>query len=94
LRQLPPELQRAILDFADLRAGDVRKQVAEELTSCKQEMEDLAEANEQLTSVIDDLREQLMRTMAGKSNLRGCSSNSRRSYQEHVTKRIGAVGNL
>lgn len=71
LRQLPPELQRAVLNFADHYAGDARKQIAEELISCKQDMDDLAEANEQLTSMIDDLRDQIMRTMAEKSNLEG-----------------------
>jgi chromosome segregation ATPase len=71
LRQLPPELQYAILDFADHQANDVRLQIADELMRCKREMDDLAEANEQLTTMIDDLREQLIRAMSEKANIEG-----------------------
>jgi len=59
LRQLPPELQHAILVFADQQAEIARRQLAEELIGCKQEMRDLAEDSEQLTATIEDLREQL-----------------------------------
>lgn len=71
LRQLPPELQYAILDFADHQANDVRQQIADQLMQCKREMDDLAEANEQLTTMIDDLREQLVRVMSEKANIEG-----------------------
>jgi len=71
LRQLPPELQHAILDFADRQASGGRQQIADELMQCKGEMEDLAEANEQLTTMIDDLREQLVRAMSDKANIEG-----------------------
>jgi chromosome segregation ATPase len=71
LRQLPPELQHAILDFADRQASGGRQQIADELMQCKREMEDLAEANEQLTTMIDDLRKQLVRAMSEKANIEG-----------------------
>ncbi|WP_440964032.1 DNA-binding protein [Massilia sp. GER05] len=71
LRQLPPEVQYAILDFADHQANDVRQQIADELMQCKREMDDLAEANEQLTVMIDDLREQIVRAMSDKANIEG-----------------------
>ena len=71
LRQLPPDLQYAILDFADHQANDVRQQIADQLMQCKREMDDLAEANEQLTTMIDDLREQLVRVMSDKANIEG-----------------------
>jgi len=71
LRQLPPELQRAILGFADHQTDVARRQVAEELISCKQEMNDLAEDNQQLVATIEDLREQVMRATGDRATVEG-----------------------
>ena len=71
LRQLPPELQHAILAFADQQADVARRQVAEELINCKQEVSDLAEDSEQLAATIEDLREQLARAMSDRATVEG-----------------------
>ena len=71
LRQLPPELQHAILVFADHQADVARKQVAEELINCKQEVNDLAEDSEKLAAAIEDLREQLARAMSDRATIEG-----------------------
>jgi chromosome segregation ATPase len=71
LRQLPPELQHAVLVFADRQADVARRQVAEELISCRREMGDLAEDNEQLTATIEDLREQLVGARSDRATVEG-----------------------
>jgi len=71
LRQLPPELQHAILVFADHQADVARRQVAEELISCRREIGDLAEHNEQLMATIEDLREQLVRVTSDRATVEG-----------------------
>lgn len=71
LRQLPPELQHAILVFADHQADVARRQVAEELINCMQEVSDLAQDSEQLAATIEDLREQLARAMSGRASVEG-----------------------
>jgi chromosome segregation ATPase len=94
LRQLPPDLQSAILDFADHQANDVRQQIADELMQCKREMDDLAEANEQLTTMIDDLREQLILAMSEKANIEGqerqLAEQLTRSRNEVAAERLAA----
>jgi chromosome segregation ATPase len=62
LRQLPPDLQRSILDFADQRAEDARTQIAKELINCRLEMTDLATENEKLTAIIEELQSELAAT--------------------------------
>jgi len=71
LRQLPPELQHAILVFADHQADVARRQVAEELINCKQEVSDLAEDSEQLAATIEDLREQLACAVSDRATVEG-----------------------
>lgn len=71
LRQLPPELQHVILVFADHQADVARRQVAEELISCKQEVADLAEESEQSAVTIEDLREQLAQAAADRAAVEG-----------------------
>lgn len=71
LRQVSPELQQAILVFADRQADVARRQVAEELITCRREMADLAQDSEQLAATIVDLREQLVRATSDKATLEG-----------------------
>lgn len=71
LRHLPPDLQRAILEFADQQAEDARAQIAEEVVGCRLEMADLATENERLTTALEDLRSQLETTAAEKATIEG-----------------------
>lgn len=71
LRQLPPELQRVILAFADQQAEAARTQIGEELISCKLEVAGLAEDNERLTTIIEDLRMQLAQALSGRAAAEG-----------------------
>jgi len=70
-RQLPPDVQRTILGFADQQADDARAQIAEELVACRLEMADLATENERLTAAVDELRTQLTTTAAEKAVIEG-----------------------
>lgn len=70
MRQLPPDLQYAILYFVDHRARASRQQIADELMQHRREMSDLAEANDQLPTTIDDLQDQLAHAMSEKANLK------------------------
>jgi len=67
LRQLPPDLQRTILDFTDQQANGARAQIAEELVACRLEMADLATENERLSAAVEELRIQLETTAAEKA---------------------------
>jgi chromosome segregation ATPase len=71
LRQLPADLQRTILDFADHQADDARAQIAEELVGCRLEMADLATENERLGAAVEELRTQLATTAAEKAAIEG-----------------------
>lgn len=71
LRQLPPSLQLAILSFADQQVADARKEIADELLCCKKEASELAGANDQITDVVAELREQLARAVADKAAVEG-----------------------
>jgi chromosome segregation ATPase len=71
LRQLPPELQRSILGFADKQAEDARTQIAEELVGCRLEMADLATENERLCAVMEELRTHLAFTATEKASIEG-----------------------
>lgn len=71
LRQLPPEVQKTIFTFADKQSKEARREIAEELLGCKQEMTDLEQVNEQLAGVIDELREQLAASMSERANVEG-----------------------
>jgi chromosome segregation ATPase len=59
LRQLPPDLQRAILAFADQQADLARSQIAEELVASQLERAILVEDNERMSTDIEELRDQL-----------------------------------
>lgn len=71
LRQLPPELQQVIMEFADIQADGARRQVAEELSGAKQEMAALADDNQRLGDSVDDLREQLKRAASETATFEG-----------------------
>lgn len=71
LRQLPPELQKVILEFADIQVDNVRRQIAEELSGARQEMAELAEDNERLTAMVEEMREQLVRVASDKATVEG-----------------------
>lgn len=71
LRQLPPELQYAILTFVDQQADYARKEIAEELVRYKQETLDLANDNERLSTTLGDQREQLAQAAADRASAEG-----------------------
>jgi chromosome segregation ATPase len=71
LRQLPPELQQVILEFAAIQIDSARRQIAEELSGAKQEMTDLADDNERLTAMVEEMREQLVRVASDKATVEG-----------------------
>lgn len=71
LRQLPPDVQRTILEFADQHAEEARVQIAEELAGCRLEMIDLATENERLTAALEELRTRLEATAAEKAAIEG-----------------------
>lgn len=64
LRQLPPDLQAAVLSFADQSAATARTRIADELREAMQETANLADENERLSEELDGLREQLTQVRA------------------------------
>jgi chromosome segregation ATPase len=51
---IPTEVQRAILEFLDVRMTDARASLAAELSELRKEMEGLAAENDQLTSELEE----------------------------------------
>lgn len=71
LRQLPSELQHAVLTYADQHAQEARTQIADELLQCRRDMSDLADDNERLTETVEDLRQQVTTLVADAAVLQG-----------------------
>lgn len=71
LRQLPPDVQRTLLEFADQHAEAARAQISQELVGCRLEMADLATENERLTAALEELRTRLEATAAEKAAIEG-----------------------
>lgn len=71
LRQLPRDLQQVILEFADIQIDSARRQIAEELSGARQEMADLAEDNERLNAMVEEMREQLAAAASDKATVEG-----------------------
>jgi len=71
LRQLPSELQHAVLTYADQHAQEARAHIADELVQCRRDMNDLADDNERLTDSAEDLRQQVATLVADAAVLQG-----------------------